>query len=79
MFLTVKAVAELLSVDPGKVCDWIAHGYLDAVNVAEISGGIKPRWRISREALDAFLASRQSTKPVAAPPRQKSEVTSKYY
>jgi excisionase family DNA binding protein len=77
-YLTTKEVAELLAVDIGKVCDWIANGDLPAVNVALVSGGVKPRWRISRESFDQSLARRQSNQPVTAP-RKKREVSGTAY
>lgn len=59
-FHTPAEVAEMFGVDAGKVLDWIAHGELQAVNVATLSGGIRPRWRISNAAISQFEASRQS-------------------
>lgn len=72
-FLTTKQVAALLCVDIGKVGDWLAAGDLVGVNVARVSGGIRPRWRISREALNAFIASRQSQQPATPAPRRKRQ------
>ena len=78
-FLTTRQVAEMLSVDIGKVGDWLAAGDLVGVNVAKVSGGIRPRWRISRQALEAFLAARQTHQPVPAPRRRRQEKTAAYY
>ena len=78
-FLTTRQCAEMLSVDVGKIGDWIAAGDLLAVNVATVSGGIRPRWRISRQALDAFLAARQTRTATPAPRRKRQEASSSYY
>lgn len=72
-WLTPPEVAKELGIEPEKVRAWIEARKLDAVNVAMETGRTKqPRWRISREALEAFLASR-SAEPVARP-RQKRKL-----
>lgn len=81
VYLTTKQVAEILAVDLGKVCDLLADGSLIGINVARNAGGIRPRWRISREALEAFIASRQTQPAPARAPRRKrrdADVTSYY-
>lgn len=70
-YMTTREVADLLGVGADKVTDWIGVGDLAAVNVAVASGGIRPRWRISRQALEAFLGSRQSQPAATSSPRQK--------
>ena len=57
-FFSPPAVAELLQVDPGTVRGWIVSGELRASNLASRSA-TRPRWRISREALEQFLAGRE--------------------
>jgi hypothetical protein len=67
-----------LGIDPAKVVAWIRRGELTAVNVAEFTGG-RPRYRISPESLQQFLARRQTTpapKPVC---RRRKCFTRKYY
>ena len=63
-------LAELLGIDVGKVLTWIRNGELQAVNVAESLGG-RPRWRISAEAVDAFLRRRHSPTPDKPSPRRR--------
>lgn len=63
-----QAIAEMLDVKVDVVYGWIAAGELRAANAAQRRAG-KPRWRISQEALDQFLRSRQSVKP--APPARR--------
>jgi len=75
-FLTTAEIADELGIDQGKVTDWIANGDLQAVNVALVSGGVKPRWRVRREAFEQFIVSRQSqTAPSPAPRRKRREET----
>ena len=69
-WLSPPQVAEQLGIDPGKVIAWIRAGQLAAVNVAENVGG-RPRYRISPDALDAFLLGR-STAPDPKPTRRKA-------
>ncbi len=56
-----RDVAKFLLVDLAKVHKFIKSGQLEAVNM---SLGTQPRWRISQESLDRFLASRQNRPPV---------------
>ncbi len=62
VWLTPPAIAEELGIRQSKIATWIRSGELIAVDVSETRGG-RPRWRISREALDSFLLRRQSTPP----------------
>ena len=74
-YLSPPQVAKLLGVKPAKVLAWIKRGELRAHNVADSRSG-RPRWRVSREALDAFLAAR-SCRPSdqVARPRRKRRPT----
>lgn len=57
-YLTPPEAAKLLRVDPATVICWIRSGELLASNLASRSAR-RPRYRISRQALDDFLAGRQ--------------------
>jgi len=61
-YLTTRQIADQLSVEIGRVCDWINQGELRAVNVVR-RVSMKPRWRVSPEALEEFLRRRQSREP----------------
>ena len=61
-YYPVKAVAEMMIVDDGKVRGFIQRGELVAINVAHVADG-RPRWRISEAALNDFLQRRQSRPP----------------
>lgn len=50
-YYTPKQLAELLSLNRGTIYEWIRNGHIDAYRVGS-------HLRISRAALDAFLAVR---------------------
>ena len=58
-YLTPPQVGKLLGVSPDRIRNWIASGQLEAVN---LSDGTRARWRITQEAVDAFLLSRTHNK-----------------
>ncbi len=58
----VKDLCERYSVGEHTVLGWIRRGELRAIDVSRQRGG-KPRWRITREALEAFELSRTPTPP----------------
>jgi excisionase family DNA binding protein len=66
--LTVKDVAEQLGVDQRTVLSLIANKSLAASNIAPRASS-RPLWRIRPEAIEAFLALRQ-TEP-KSPPQQR--------
>lgn len=71
-YLTPPAVADLLGVDHGKILTFIASGELKAHNLAASRAG-RPRWRISLEAVEEFLASRTAVPPPAPAKRRKRQ------
>lgn len=77
-YLTPPAVAALLGVQPAKVRRWIASGELSAANLAERASG-RPRFRVSRQALDDFLASRTPSAPKPRKRRKRQERAMEYY
>jgi excisionase family DNA binding protein len=60
-YLTPPEIAKILRVSPEKVLGWIRRGELIAVNLG--NGTFRPRYRISREHLDAFLKAREVQAP----------------
>jgi excisionase family DNA binding protein len=68
LLLTVRDVAEWLAVGDEAVCGLIAAGTLKAVNVG--LGKKKPRWRITPEALEQFLAARTAGAAPGKPSRR---------
>ena len=56
--LTVRLVAEHLSVGVDTVLAWIRTMRLEATNISMTTN--RPRWRIKREALDEFLEARSN-------------------
>jgi len=73
-YLTPPEVARSLRVSESKVASWIKSGRLPAINVSE---GQRPKYRIARQALDDFLASRAVT-PAARPVRRERLAVPKY-
>jgi excisionase family DNA binding protein len=59
-FLTPPAIAMLLRVSPDKILGWIRRGQIKAINVGN---GVRPRYRVSPQSLDDFLASREFKPP----------------
>ncbi len=57
-YLTTEEVAEQLRVYPGTVKRWLREGKLAGVSLGSRAG-----WRVSEEALDAFVR-RQSNVPL---------------
>ena len=76
-WLSPPQIAKELGIDGGKVLAWIHSRELIAVDVSETRGG-RPRWRVSREALENFLR-RRSTSPTETPTRRKKAEAQKYY
>jgi excisionase family DNA binding protein len=54
--LTVKQVADIMSVDEKTVRSWIQRGELRAVNI----GRLRPEYRIRPTDLDEFISQRQT-------------------
>ncbi|MEO2033396.1 MAG: helix-turn-helix domain-containing protein [Planctomycetaceae bacterium] len=77
--LTVRQVAELLQVKPQTVREFIAAGWLRAINVASPSA-LRPRWRIHVTDLAAFENRRSAQQPAQSKRRrrQSSEITQYY-
>ena len=70
-YLTPPAVARLLGIKPERVIEFIRAGELRAVDVAR-RGSMRPRYRISPDALAAFEAARSVT-PLPKPSRRHRE------
>lgn len=54
--LTVKQVADIMSVDEKTIRNWIQRGDLRAVNI----GRLRPEYRIRPTDLDEFISRRQT-------------------
>ena len=57
-YLQIPQVAELLSVSPDTVRNWIAKGELKAVDVSATKRSQKPRLRVLKSDLDDFITLR---------------------
>ena len=70
--LCVKEVCEHYGVGEGTVLGWIRSGQLRALNVGRRLGARKPRWKITREAVEAFELLRTHSPPPPTTRRRKS-------
>ena len=78
-FSTPPQVAKLLKVSADKIRAFIKTEELVAVDVSQHRGQ-RPRYRISRDALHAFLARRSSSPPPKPRRRcRRSENVREYY
>jgi excisionase family DNA binding protein len=80
-YLTPKAAASSLVVRVPTVCALIRSGQLPAVDVSVNPDSKRPSWRISREALDEFIANRAKQVPAPKPTRRsrKSSTPARFY
>jgi hypothetical protein len=62
-YLTPPKYAAQLGVKPQSIVNWIRCGWLKAINVAK-PGCVRPRYRISPEAIREFEESRKVLPPV---------------
>jgi transposase len=69
-FHTLRECAAMLRISESTVSALIQRGKLRGVNASLSDKSKKPRWRISDEALAAFVESRQSG-PSQAPTKDK--------
>lgn len=72
-FQTPPRIAEMLGVQVTKVHHWIERGELVAINLADRLDGKRPRWKVSQQALEDFLASRTPAKPSPRTRHKRSE------
>jgi excisionase family DNA binding protein len=78
-YQTPPQAAALVGVSHSKITGWIATGELVAIDLST-GRNARPRWHISREELDAFLARRSSKPAPRLPPRRKADPSvTQYY
>lgn len=80
-YVNPPTVARMLGINVDKILTWIHTGELRAIDVSTTRGQ-RPRWRISRESLDAFLTRRSATPPPKKQRRRRkpdSESVTQYY
>ena len=70
--MSVKQVAQLLSVRQHSILNLVRTGQLRAVDVSLVQGG-RPRWRILPDDLEGFILRR--THQVAPPRRRRRRPT----
>jgi excisionase family DNA binding protein len=78
--LSVKDVCERYGVSVHTVLTWIESGELRAINVGVAPGKLKPRWRITAAALEAFeLARTQAPAPSKSRRRKRAADVIEFY
>ena len=68
-FHTPPALAKQAGVAREKIIEFINRGELRAINLSE---GVRPRWRVSDDDWQAFLASKSNQKPVKKTTRRRT-------
>jgi len=76
--LSVREVAELLSIRTHGVTSLIRSCQLRAVDVSLTPGG-KPRWRVDREELDSFIRRRTHEAAPKRRRRRRSKLVKEYF
>jgi hypothetical protein len=71
MTFTVDGIAQRFHVDPHTVLLWIKRGELVGIDVSR-NRGIRPRWRITAEALATFELAR-TNQPIPKATRRKKQ------
>lgn len=66
----VQDLKLLFEASEHTIGEWIRNGSLQAIDISRTPGG-KPRWRITQEALDAFMERRASHPTPPTPKRRK--------
>ena len=74
MTYSVRDLVQRFNVNEHTVLAWIRSGELKAINVGVAPGKKKPRWRITKEALEAFELLR-AAQPVRPRTRRKKRQT----
>ena len=72
-FYSPAQVADALGIDSEGVLEFIHSGELKASNVARNLASSRPRWRISHDEFDRFVASR-ATKPATAKRKRNQKI-----
>jgi excisionase family DNA binding protein len=69
VFHKPPALAKQLGVAREKIIEFIRRGELRAINLSE---GVRPRWRISEDDWQTFLAAKSNQRPVKKTTRRKT-------
>lgn len=78
-FFTPVEAARLLRVKPVTVLAWIKSGQISAILTSADPGTQKPRYVISKDAIDDFTASRSTTAPPKKSTRRKPKSEPRRY
>ena len=75
MTYTVKQIQERYGISQHSVLYLISTNQLKAINVGRDPGKLKPRWRITEQALREFEEARAASPPPPKPTRRRREQT----
>ena len=67
--LVPKEICEMLAIGIEPVLNWIHSGQLKAANVSNSS--TRPRWRIAKSDLEAFLDARSNQQKASTKPAKR--------
>jgi len=70
-YLTPPEIARMLRMRQATVIGWIRSGRLRAIDISE---GRRPRYRISRQALDEYLVGRAVAPPTRPVRRERRDI-----
>ncbi|MBI3461846.1 MAG: helix-turn-helix domain-containing protein [Planctomycetes bacterium] len=73
-YLTPPEIGRMLRVDVGQVHGWIRSGELPAYDLSARRGS-RPRWKVMRADLDAFLLRRRAQAPAPRVRRRRKPAT----
>ena len=75
--MTIRDICDELKIGTDPVLTWIHKQQLKAINISNTSA--RPRWRIARADLAAFLERRSNQQKVKTKPRRRSPKPKKDY
>ena len=78
-YLSPPQIAEQWGVKPSKVIAFIDSGELKAVDLSERLGGKRRRWKVSPEAIEAFLQARTNRAPAKAVKRRRAAAPMEFF
>ncbi len=76
MLLTLDAAGERLGLSGASIRRLIASGQLAGVNVGRSK--VRPRWRITEDALRTYIAVKSTVPPSTIPRRRKPHVEEQF-
>jgi hypothetical protein len=76
---SIRDLQERYKVTEHTVLAWIYAGDLKALNVGRNQGNKKPRWRITKEAIEQFELTRMHSAPVPTVRKRRQSAVPQIY